>query len=128
MIPARHDFVLYKGSTFDVGIKMKDEFGGYADFAKYATAHLHVRPGWEQTPDAPKTLTPLLSMSLENNRIRKSEDEITLTLHLTAMETAELAFREGVYDLELGYVTDDGEHWVDKLLCGSFTILTEMTR
>lgn len=67
--------------------------------------------------------TQLLSLTTENDRIVIDDAAKTITLNLSAADTALITWKRGVYDLEL--VSADGE--VTGLLSGEVTVTQEVT-
>ena len=67
--------------------------------------------------------TQLLSLTTEDDRIVIDDAAKTITLNLSAADTALITWKRGVYDLEL--VSADGE--VTGLLSGEVTVTQEVT-
>lgn len=81
------------------------------------TARMQIRESVEST-------TTLLSLTTENSRIALDNTAKTITLTISATDTAALDFSTGVYDLEL--VSGGGV--VTELLNGNVLLDTEVTR
>ena len=78
---------------------------------------MHVRPTVESS-----TLT--ISLTTENNRITLGGAAGTITLHISATDTAALTPGLYVYDLEV--VSGGGE--VTRIIEGNFAVKAEVTR
>lgn len=105
---------LEQGSTFGLTITYKDSNGDAIDLTGY-TARMAMRRNYEDTE--------LISLTTANGRIALGGTAGTVTLTISAADTATLPSVEGVYDLEL--VSGDT---VDKLIAGTFTVAREVTR
>jgi len=81
------------------------------------TARMHIRQSLTAT-------TTLLELTTENARIALDNVAKTITLTISATDTAALSFTSGVYSLEL--VSGSGE--VAEILTGSVTLVKEVTR
>lgn len=86
------------------------------DLAGY-TARMHIRQSLTAT-------TTLLELNTENSRIAIDNTAKTITLTISATDTAALTFTSGVYSLEL--VSGSGE--VVEILYGTVTLVKEITR
>lgn len=81
------------------------------------SARMHIREKLEST-------SILLELTTENGRIALGEASGTITLNLSAAETAALPWTAAVYDLELVFASG----FVRRLLKGSVTVIKEVTR
>lgn len=84
------------------------------------TARMQIRSTAEATG------VPLLELTTENGRIAIDNTARTITLTVSATDTAALTFSAGVYDLEL--VSGDATPVVTKLLSGNIAVADEVTR
>lgn len=116
MTAGKHDFTIEKGTTFTRVLTWKDENSSAYDLTGY-TARMHVR----ETVNESDTIVELTT---ENSRISLGGVAGTITLTITAADTAALTEDSGVYDLEL--VSSGGE--VTRLLEGNVSIPDEVTR
>jgi len=66
----------------------------------------------------------LLSLTTENSKIVLGDEDGTITLALSATETAALTWTTGVYDLEIVFA--DGT--VRRLMAGKVKVVAEVTR
>lgn len=105
---------LDQGSTFSLVLTYKDSNGDAINLTGY-TARMQMRRNYED--DA------LIELTTENGRIALGGSAGTVTLTISASDTASLPPVEGVYDLELVQSSI-----VDKLLAGTFSIAREVTR
>lgn len=113
--PGTYDFTLYQGATFQRVLTWKDEAGDVTDLTGY-TARMHIRTNLD-ADDAFITLTT------ENGGITLGGEEGTITLLISATDTAAITYATGVYDLEL--ITGST---VTRLLQGQVDISKEVTR
>ena len=124
MVPGKYDITIYRGGTFEIVIESESAQGVATDFAAtYDSARLQVRPAWNKklgtNPPA-----ALLELTTANGGIVVATT--TLTLYISAADTAALTFNEGRYDLEL-VVTTAGVIRVDKILTGLVSVTGEIT-
>ena len=131
MQPGRYDITIYRGSTFSISVTRASAAGVPVDFdISYINVptdddgdcRMYIRPGWKTRPDKTK-LPPLLTLNLTNSRISISGQTITLTI--SAADTEDLTFDEGMYDLEIA--TGDAVPVVHKVLYGRVTVKDEQT-
>jgi len=103
-----------QGSTFSLVLTYKDSNGDAINLTGY-TARMQMRRNHQDDS--------LIDLTTENGRIALGGVAGTVTLTISATDTAALPPVEGVYDLEIvsGAV-------VDKLLAGTFSIAREVTR
>lgn len=80
---------------------------------------------WRTSIDDP---TILLTLSTENNRVVLDAATGSITLKLSAIETASIAFTSAVYDLEIYFPSNGGEIPVYRLIKGKVKVLKEITR
>ncbi len=83
------------------------------------TARLQVRETVEST-------TTLLSLTTENGGITLGDAAGTITLYVSAADTADLDFDAAVYDLEI--ISDDDPAVVTRILYGDVSLSREVTR
>lgn len=110
-----YDLCLQQGATFRRVIRWKAD-GALVDLTGY-TARMQIRATAEAA-------TTLLDLTTENNRIALGGAAGTITLSISATDTAALPAGRAVYDLEL--VAPDGT--VTNLLGGVATIPRNITR
>jgi hypothetical protein len=110
-----YNFTINQGATFSRVITWKDESGDEVDLTGY-TARLMVRTSLA----APE---PFITLTTENGGITLGGAAGTITLSISATDTAAISENAGFYDLEmiLGSV-------VTRLLQGAVSISREVTR
>lgn len=107
--------VCEQGATFTRVFTWTDESEVPVDLTGY-TARMHVRT-------AVATASTTIELTTANGRIALGGATGTITLQLSATDTAALAAKRYVYDLELVSGTT-----VTRLLQGAFTVSAEVTR
>jgi hypothetical protein len=112
----KKNFIIEQGATFSKVITWKDKTGALVNLTGFS-ARMHIR----STVDA---TTTILELTTANSRIALGGAAGTITLTVSATDTAALTDEEGVYDLEL--VSGGGV--VTRLLEGSVQITKEVTR
>jgi len=113
---ANHDFLCDQGATFEKVITWLDSQGVPVPLGAY-TARMQVR-------DEADSSTAAISLTTENSRITLGGAAGTITLLISATDTAAITAGEYVYDLEL--VGAGG--YVYRLIQGCFTVDAEVTR
>jgi hypothetical protein len=113
--PGTYDFTIYQGATFSRVLTWKDANDTLINVTGY-TARLQIRT----SPDAP---TPFITLTTENGGITLGGALGTISLLITAPQTAAIVEAAGVYDLEMvsGSV-------VTRLLQGNVDISREVTK
>ena len=114
MPAAQYNIIIEQGATWRLSLTWKDSAGAPIDLTGY-TARMQVRQAYGAA-DA------LLSLS-NGTGITLGPSAGVITLTASATQTAAIAARNGVYDLEM--VAPDGT--VTRLLQGSVTISPEVT-
>lgn len=104
-----------QGATFALVLTWKDSAGAPIDLTGY-TARMQIRT-------SARAATATLALTTENGRIALGGAAGTITLSISAVDTAALAARPYVYDLEL--VTGAS---VTRLLDGECLVTPEVTR
>lgn len=110
-----HNFKCEQGATFSRVLTLTDDNGDLVSLVGYA-ARMQVR-------ERVKSDSYLIELTTENGRISLGGAAGTITLTLTAAETAALT-NDGVYDLEL--IAPDTT--VTRILEGRFNLSPEVTR
>jgi len=116
MPAGKHDIYIEQGATWSLPLVWKTAEGVPIDVTGY-TARMHMR---KKQADA----DIVLDLTTENNRIALGGVAGTITLSLSAVDTAALT-TSGVYDLEM--VSGDGVT-VTRLLEGKYALSVEVTR
>lgn len=117
MTPGNWDFTIYQGATFRPVIRLKDGDGNPVDLTG-ATVRMQIRLSHASS-------AVLLALDEDNGRALITDPvQGTISLFVSADDTADLTFRSGVYDLEVEYV--DGT--VDRVLQGKVKLSPEVTK
>lgn len=93
MSAGKWDFTLEQGADFGVTITWQDANGSAINVTGY-TARMKIKESKTST-------ATLISLTTENGRISLGGSAGTVTLSISAADTAALDFDTGVYDLEL---------------------------
>lgn len=111
-----------QGATFSRVITYKDSDGALVNLTGY-TARMHVRAQIEApSPD----VSPLIALTTTNGRITLGGALGTVTLSISAADTAALSAGTYYYDLEM--VSGDSPVVVTRLIQGTFVVDPEVTR
>ena len=113
---AKYDIVCDQGATFNRQLTWLDDSANPVNVTGY-TARMQVRDGVDGS-------TALLSLTTENSRISLGGTAGTITLTVSATDTAAVVAGEYVYDLELV----SGAGTVTRLIQGCFVVDAEVTR
>lgn len=113
---AKYDIVCDQGATFSRELKWLDDSANPVNLTGY-TARMQVR-------DEADSSTAALSLTTENSRIALGGTAGTITLLVSATDTAAVTAGEYVYDLEIV----SGAGTVTRLIQGCFTVDAEVTR
>ncbi len=125
MTPAEYDIEIIRGATFELPMSMQDGSGPVNFSATYDGARMQVRKSQLHVPDPLNPpVTPILTLTTANGRLVMSGT--SLSIHLTAAETAVIPAKGGVYDIEL-YIGSGPSEIVDKFMHGKFIIAGEVT-
>lgn len=110
------DLYIEQGATYYQPIAWKDGSGNAVNLTGY-TARMQIRKTVNST-------TVIIELNTENGRITLGGAAGTVTLNITAEDTADLEQFAGVYDLEL----EASNGFVIRLLEGQVTVSKEVTR
>lgn len=115
MAAGSYNITIEQGATFSLVVTWEDSAGSAVDLTG-RTARMQIR-------DRVAATDTLIELTTENGRIALGGAAGTITLTITAADTAALDFRSGVYDLEIvnGAV-------VDRILEGEVELNKEVTR
>lgn len=116
MPAASHDFEIEQGATLLKTVTWKDDNGTPINLTG-CTARLQAR-------SSTSSPTVLIDLTTENGGIVITPLTGTLTLNMTATQTAALAFKRAKYDLEVV----DAAGFVTRLLQGSISVSPEVTK
>jgi hypothetical protein len=114
--PAPYNLVIYQGANLSQQFIWKDSTGALVNLTGY-TARMMARVNVNSA-------TPFISLTTENSGIALGGTAGTITLSMTAAQTAAINETVGFYDLELV----SGGGIVTRFLQGMVTISREITR
>ena len=117
MTAGYHHFVIEQGATFSKVLTLKDSAGAVINLTGYASAEMDLR----ENPEASSAVTTLTT---SNSGIALGGSAGTVTLTISASNTASLTAGDGVYDLEL----TDGNSNVYRILEGTYSIRRNVSR
>lgn len=117
MAAAQYDLVIEQGSTYSQSVQWKTGSPAAAVNLTNYTARMQLRSSVTAS-------TAALSLTTENGRISITANTGTVTLSISATDTAALTAGRYVYDLEL--VSSGGQ--VTRLMEGVVTVSAEVTR
>ena len=115
--PGRYDFTIYQGATFNRVLTWKVGTPATNVNLTNYTARMQLRT-------TPAATASVLELTTANARIILGGSSGTITLAISAADTAALAANQYAYDLEL--IAGNGE--VTRLLEGFATVDAEVTR
>ena len=111
-----YDFTIYQGADWNITLTWIAN-GSVVDVTSYH-AHLQARPSY-----ASQSSTIFIDISDQTSGITLGGTAGTITLALTAAQTAALSFTQASYDLKL----TSGSGAVTRLLQGSISLSPEVT-
>ncbi len=112
-----HHFIIEQGATFQKILTLKDSAGSVINLTGYPSAEMDLRLDQDSSATV-KTLT------IANGGIVNGGSAGTLTLTISATDTANFTPGDGVYDVEL----TDANGKVDRLLEGTYSIRGNVSR
>jgi|TARA_Y100001938_G_scaffold149092_1_gene234798 hypothetical protein len=112
-----HHFVIEQGATFSKVLTLKDSSDAVINLTGYASGEMDLR----QEVDSSAVITTLTT---SNGGIALGGAAGTVTLTISASDTANLSVQDGVYDLEIV----DGSSNVFRILEGTFEVRGEVSR
>jgi len=116
MPAGKHDIYIEQGATWSLPLVWKTIDGTPIDISGF-TARMHIR---KKITDA----VFVVDLTTENGGITLGGTEGTIDLFISALDSAAIAIKDGVYDLELV----SGGGIVTRLLEGKATVSPEVTR
>tara|TARA_R110001583_G_scaffold186030_4_gene346547 strand:- start:2215 stop:2568 length:354 start_codon:yes stop_codon:yes gene_type:complete len=111
-----HHFIIEQGATFGQTLTLFDSSNTLINLTGYASAQMKLK----ETPDATDAI---LDLSTTNNRISLGGSAGTVTLSISATDTANLTPDDGVFDLEI--VSGGGV--VSRLIEGTYSVRRNIT-
>jgi tRNA threonylcarbamoyladenosine modification (KEOPS) complex Pcc1 subunit len=112
-----HHFIIEQGATFGKTLTLKDSSGTVVNLTGYASGQMDLR----ENPDAESTT---ISLTTANGRITLGGAEGTITLSISATDTASLSADDGVFDLEI----ESNEGIVTRLIEGTYSVRRNISR
>ena len=112
-----HHFVIEQGATFSKVLTLKDSSDSLINLTGYASAEMDLRSAVDSTSE-------ILTLTTGNSRIALGGSAGTVTLTISASDTANLSVQDGVYDLEIV----DGSSNVFRILEGTFSVRGNISR
>tara|TARA_R110000822_G_scaffold52078_2_gene135032 strand:- start:336 stop:686 length:351 start_codon:yes stop_codon:yes gene_type:complete len=111
-----HHFVIEQGATFSQVLTLTDTAGQLVNLTGYASAEMDLRLD-------PESSSSVLDLTTSNSRITLGGAAGTVTLTVSAADTADLTAGDGVYDLEI--VTGSN---IYRVLEGTYSIRRNISR
>ena len=112
-----HHFIIEQGATFGQTLTLKDSSDTLINLTGYTSAEMDLR-------ETPESSSEVITLTTANNRISLGGSAGTVTLSISAADTANLTAGDGVFDLEVV----DGSSRVFRILEGTYTIRRNISR
>ena len=112
-----HHFIIEQGATFGQTLTLKDSSDTLINLTGYASAEMDLR-------ETPESSAVVATLTTANSRITLGGSAGTVTLSISATDTANLTAGDGVYDLEIV----DGNSRVYRILEGTYSIRRNISR
>ena len=112
-----HHFIIEQGATFGQTLTLKDSSDTLINLTGYTSAEMDLR-------ETPESSSEVITLTTANNRITLGGSAGTVTLTISAADTANLTAGDGVFDLEIV----DGSSRVYRILEGTYTIRRNISR
>jgi len=112
-----HHFIIEQGATFGQTLTLKDSSDTLINLTGYTSAEMDLR-------ETPESSSEVITLTTANNRITLGGSAGTVTLSISAADTANLTAGDGVFDLEVV----DGSSRVFRILEGTYTIRRNISR
>jgi tRNA threonylcarbamoyladenosine modification (KEOPS) complex Pcc1 subunit len=112
-----HHFIIEQGATFGQTLTLKDSSDTLINLTGYTSAEMDLR-------ETPESSSEVITLTTANNRITLGGSAGTVTLAISAADTANLTAGDGVFDLEIV----DGSSRVFRILEGTYTIRRNISR
>lgn len=111
-----HHFIIEQGATFQHTLTLKDSTDAVINLSGYS-AEMDLRKNQDDSSE-------VITLTVDNSRISMGGAAGTITLTITATDTAALSVGDGVYDLEI----TDSSGKVDRILEGTYSIRGNVSR
>lgn len=112
-----YHFIIEQGATFKKILTLKDSNSTAINLTGYSSAEMDLRLDQDESSE-------VLTLTNGNGRITFGGAAGTLTLEISATDTANLTPGDGVYDLEI----TDANGKVDRILEGTYSIRGNVSR
>jgi len=112
-----YHFIIEQGATFKKILTLKDSNSSAINLTGYSGAEMDLRLDQDASSE-------VLTLTTANGRITLGGAAGTLTLEISASDTAGLTIGDGVYDLEL----TDANGKIDRILEGTYSIRGGVSR
>lgn len=112
-----HHFIIEQGATFGQTLTLKDSSDTVINLTGYTSAEMDLR-------ETPESSSEVLTLTTANSRIALGGSAGTVTLSISAADTANLTAGDGIFDLEIV----DGSSRVYRILEGTYTIRRNISR
>lgn len=110
-------FVFEQGATFGQTLTLKDSSNALVNLTGYTAAEMDLR-------ENPESSSVVATLTVANSRVALGGAAGTVTLSMSATDTANLTAGDGVYDLEL----TDGSGGIHRILEGTYTVRRNISR
>ena len=90
-----HHFIIEQGATFTKTLTLRDSSDALIDLTGYTTGEMDLRTDVDSSSE-------VLTLTVANGRIAFGGNAGTVTLTISASDTAAMTAGDGVYDLEIG--------------------------
>ena len=111
-----HHFIVEQGATFSQILTLKDSSNAVINLTGYSAGEMDLR-------ENPEAASPIITLTVANGRIALGGSAGTVTLTITATDTAALTAGDGVYDLEL-----TNGSTIYRILEGTYTVRRGISR
>lgn len=112
-----YHFIIEQGATFSKVLTLKDSSDALVNLTGYTGAEMDLRSN-------PDSTTEIITLTTGNSRIALGGSAGTVTLTISATDTANLTAGDGVYDLDL----TDSTGAITRILEGTFTVRRNVSR
>ena len=112
-----HHFIIEQGATFGKTLTLKDSSDTVINLTGFSSGVMHLR----ENPDASDIF---LTISTSNSRMAFGGSAGTITLTVSASDTAGLTASDGVFDLEI----TSGGGVVSRLIEGTYSVRRNISR
>jgi tRNA threonylcarbamoyladenosine modification (KEOPS) complex Pcc1 subunit len=112
-----HHFIIEQGATFGQTLTLKDSSDTVINLTGYASAEMDLR-------ETPESSSEVLTLTTANSRIALGGSAGTVTLTISASDTANLTAGDGVFDLEVV----DGSSNIYRILEGTYSVRRNISR